>query len=452
MNDNRPSRHGRRRLALVTAAATAAALSFGTASAGPASAAAPVADPAGILNLPAGFSYSVLATGGETQVSSTESGATFAMPEDFDANVVVPAKRGGGTFLVTAHELTKPVAGDYQGDLGKPAVEEQATTDDGDSNGWGSVTRLRLAKDGKTVTKAEVITTGLHNLCAGQKTPWNTFLVNEEFPFVSDPEKRSGWVWEVNPYTGKATKLTGMGRFSHEQEVRVGKSWYLTDDIGGPSFLYKFVPKKAKDLTAGKLYGLKYDRATNKGTWVGPLDATDPRGDMAAHGIDAKVYGFDKAEGLTKRASRFVMSESGSRASDPANVDSPGRVWMFDPTKSGVRGRVLVEGDFTKLSHPDNIRFTPAGDLLIIEDNGSALTRDPATGKAANGGMNEIYVLPKRASGADKLSLFASVPNGGEPTGPAFSRNGKLLYLSVQGDPSRSLAISGHDWDRRFRG
>lgn len=439
------------RLAGITASIATLALAVPTSTA--TAAGPPVTDPNGIINLPAGMSYTVLATGGQTPVTSTESGATFVMPEDFDANIVVPARgKRGGTWLVTAHELTKPVTGDFQGDVGKAAVEEQAATDDGDSDGWGSVTRLRLGKDGKTVQKAQVITTGLHNLCAGARTPWKTFLVNEEFPFRSDPDKRSGWVWEVNPYTGKATKLTGMGRFSHEQQVRVGKTWYLTDDTGNYKFLFKFVPDKAKDLRTGKLYGLKYDRATATGVWVGPLDPMDPYGANGMGGIDAVRYGFDKAEGMTVKNGRIVFTESGSRASDPANVDSPGRVWSMKDSTTGMHGRVLVEGDFAKLSHPDNIRFTPAGDLLILEDNGSALTRAASTGKAANGGMNEIYVLPKGMTGAENLKLLATVPDGAEPTGPAFSRNGKLLYLSIQGDPSRSIVISGHKWTNRYTG
>jgi len=61
-----------------------------------------------------------------------------------------------------------------------------------------------------------------------------------------------------------------MGRFSHEQEARVGENWYLTNDRGNYQYLYKFVPDQAKDLTTGRLYGLVFDRATNTGHWVGP--------------------------------------------------------------------------------------------------------------------------------------------------------------------------------------
>ena len=190
-----------------------------------------VADPPGpvgtgdpVINLAGGFTYTIISTGCTDSVTSTESGGTFPMPEDFDANVVFSAN--DETWLISNHELTQPRPGDFQGDAGKCAVPEQ-TAGDGDSDGSGSVSRIVLAKDGVTVLRRELITTGLHDTCAGAKTPWNTYLTNEEFPFVNDPDKLSGWVWEIDPAMGAEKRLTGMGNFSHEQEARVGKNWYL---------------------------------------------------------------------------------------------------------------------------------------------------------------------------------------------------------------------------------
>ena len=121
-------------------------------------------------------------------------------------------------------QLTDP-RDPFQGDAGKCTVTERTPGDD-DSNGWGSFSRITLAQDGTTVLNKELITTGLHYLCAGAQTPWKTYLTNEEFPFVVDPDKRSGWVWEINPATGQATRATGMGWFSHEQEARVGDAGF----------------------------------------------------------------------------------------------------------------------------------------------------------------------------------------------------------------------------------
>ena len=94
------------------------------------------------------------------------------------------------------------------------------------------------------------------------------------------------------------------------------------------------------------------------------------------------------------------------------------------------------------MSRPDNLRYDREGNLLIFEDNGSALDSNPATG-----GNNEVYVLPKGKTGSENLRKFATIRGGGEGTGPWFSRHGKLLYLSIQdqaqpdGSDSRVIAI-----------
>ena len=175
-------------------------------------------------------------------------------------------------WLLNNHELTQPRPGDFGDD---------------DSDGWGSVSRLTLDKDGTTVKLVEVITTGLHNLCAAAITPWKTYLTNEEFPFINDPELRSGWVWEIDPETGASKWLTGMGRFSHEQEAYASDgNWYMTDDRGDARFIYKFEPTPdARDLTTGELYGLAFNKATMTGTWIGPLNPLDPDSDMRARGF-----------------------------------------------------------------------------------------------------------------------------------------------------------------------
>jgi hypothetical protein len=406
----------------VAAVALAAASAATAAPLGP-----PVADPAGVINLPAGYSYTILAEACSDPVTSTESGATFPMPDDFDANFLIQAP-GKTNWLISGHELTKPVPGDFQGDAGKCAVPEQTPGDD-DSDGYGSISRLVLAQDGTTVLARELITTGLHDLCAAALTPWKTVLVNEEFPFIVDPERRSGWVWEIDPATGAATRLTGMGRFSHEQEAHAANgAWYLTDDRGDARFLYKFVPKRASDLRTGDLYGLAFTKATMTGRWIGPLNPMDPDADMRSRGFQPSAFGFVKIEGVVANASsngwggsEITMTESGSGA-------DPGRVWTFtDLNGPFVRGSILVEGSFARLSRPDNLRYNDAGDLFLMEDHSSGDFAQPGTGN-----VNEILLLPRGEEGSANLITFAVMPNRAEPTGPWFSNDNRLLYLSIQ--------------------
>jgi secreted PhoX family phosphatase len=421
----------RRRVALAAAAVVTVLGATFVGVASPAD--GPVTDPNGVINLPAGYSYTVISTSCTDSVTSTESGATFSMPEDFDANVLFNA--GDELWLLSNHELTEPRSGDFQGDAGKCFVPEQTAGDD-DSDGWGSVSRLVLAKDGTTVLRRELITTGMHDNCAGARTPWKTYLTNEEFPFLADPELRSGWVWEIDPITGEQKRLTGMGRFSHEQEAYAANgTWYLTNDRGNFQYLFKFVPDRRRDLTAGRLYGLAFNRETNTGMWVGPLNPFTPEADMIARvGPPTAANSFSKAEGIVAADSgnAVVFTESG------AGTD-PGRVWkLADLTHRVVTGHVLVDGDFARLARPDNLRYTRAGDLFLMEDHSSGDFAQPGTG-----GMNQVWILPRGEEGAENLILFATLPNRTEPTGPWFSFDNELLYLSVQADlPLRSRVIA----------
>ena len=427
-----------RRLIIVAAAVVALVATASSTAVAPGP---PVTDPNEIINLPAGYTYTVLSTACEDEVTSTESGATFDMPEDFDANILFNA--GTEYWLLNHHELTQPRPGDFQGDADKCFVPEQSPVDDGDSDGYGSISRLVLAKDGTTVLRRELITTGLHDLCAAAETPWKTFLANEEFPFIQDPELRSGWVWEIDPATGAEKRLTGMGRFSHEQEAyAAGGSWYLTDDRGDARFLYKFVPDRRRDLTKGRLYGLAFNKATMTGRWIGPLNPFDPDTDMRGRGFQPSVWGFVKIEGIVGAAGSAGIGGSSLTMTESSAGGDPGRVWKF--TQLGgdtIRGQVLVEGDFAQLSRPDNLRYNDAGDLFIMEDHSSG----DFTGHAETGGKNDIWVLPRGSQGAANLILFATLPHRFEPTGPWFSNDNQILYLSIQADAplhSRVIAIT----------
>jgi uncharacterized protein len=422
--------------ALLPALAAAALAATAHAAIGP-----PVADPAGVYNMPAGFSYIDLATPCVTPEVSTESGLTFPMPEDPDGKALFKAPHGK-SWLLVQHELTQPRAGDFQGDAGKCFVPEQ-TPGDTDSDGYGSISRLTLGKDGVTVEKAEIITTGLHDLCASAITPWKTYLTNEEFPFIVDPpkppdgEQGSGWVWEIDPETGAQTKLLGMGRFSHEQEAYANGAWYLTDDRGDARFIYKFIPNKHKDLTVGRLYGLAFNKTSGSGMWIGPLNYKDPDSDMRARGYQPAAWGFIKAEGMiangggsnTLGGNTLYFSESSAGA-------DPGRVWSLQELgRDGlVVGHVVVEGDWARLGRPDNIRFDDAGDLFIMEDHSAS---DFARGPTGN--VNQTWILPRHEEGSANLILFATTVD--EATGPWFSSDNKLLYLSIQADPPRRSHI-----------
>ena len=237
-------------------------------------------------------------------------------------------------------------------------------------------------------------------------------------------------MWEIDPATGAQKRLTGMGHFSHEQEALAEGGVYLTDDRGDARFIYRFVPDTKRDLTTGHLYGLAFNKATGIGTWIGPLNPLDPDTDMRARGYQPALWGFTKAEGIVGKHADGLGGDAVWFTESGAGAD-PGRVWKLDVgNQNFVTGHVVDEGDWARLGRPDNLRFSKGGDLFIMEDHSS---NDFARG--ATGNVNQIWVLPKHKEGSSNLVLFGKTSD--EPTGPWFSDNGKLLYLSVQADPPR---------------
>jgi hypothetical protein len=62
-------------------------------------------------------------------------------------------------------------------------------------------------------------------------------------------------------------------------------------------------------------------------------------------------------------------------------------------------------------------------------------------GRGPTGNVNQVWILPRKQQGAANLRLFAQTTD--EPTGPWFSFDNYILYLSVQAEqPRRSHIIA----------
>ena len=406
-----------------------------------------VPDPAGILSLPAGFSYTIVAHSGVTRLDSGQ-----PTPDDPDGAAAFVRHGGNGSVLVLNHEISGGESNRV------PAIPGFVY----DEKAGGGTTNIEVDKDGRRV-RQYVSLAGTLNNCAGGRTPWETWLTCEESEATPAGGKRHGYVFEVDPYDQDANRdpkpIKALGRFAHESCVvdpHTG-AIYQTEDAGNPNgLLFRFIPPaSALPLRRGSLRELADDAgtleamrastlggahvpdlsiATQPGTtyraeWVGVPDRDAATTSVRKQFGAGQVTRSRKLEGMWWGDGGAYFVASFARASDGSAGQHDGQVWFLDPLDDTVelklRFAYTPSDQDSDPDGPDNITVSPYGGVILAEDGDG---RQHLVGSSDSG---ETFVFARNEN-----------PDDNEFAGPTFSQDKKTLFVSVQ-SPGRVFAIQG---------
>lgn len=401
-----------------------------------------IADPAGLIDLPAGFSYRVISQFGDRMSDGrfvpdrADGMGCFALP-------------GGRHALVRNHELpiNRIDDGAMRGrNADFPAFDRLS---DGRALPGGTTTIVLDDAKGDIVSQHLSLAGTIRN-CAGGTTPWGSWLSCEEdmTRAGNGVGQDHGWVFEV-PASARGLvdpqPIRAMGRFNHEAaavDPRTGIV-YLTEDRDD-GLLYRFLPEeRGQLLKGGRLQALALlDPArTDSRNWTGEdmaqgqwlpvrwidLDGTDaPDDDLRLRGNRAGALRFARGEGIHWGDGElyFCCTSGGSaklgqimrlRPGAPRAGSAADRLQLFVES----RGK-------TMLDFGDNLTVAPTGHLVVCEDQYTDVVANRLIGVTPAGAT---YVL-----GALKTQT--------ELAGACFSPDGRTLYVNAY-SPAKTLAITG---------
>ena len=415
-------------------------------------------DPDGILALPEGFTYKLLARSGETAMNDG------VHPSDPDGIGVFDGPNGG-SVLICNHE--------NNGEEPFPVPVVDGLTYDPGAKGGTST--LIVDADGNRVGQYTSVA-GTNNNCAGGISPWGTWLTCEETEDRAGSgtnTKDHGYVFEVDPASREANidrspvPLTFLGRYSHEA-VAIDPATtqiYLTEDAGNPNGLYLrwtppsgFTPgrgalhelaESAGGATAGQLHAMKcrlgsthirdLSEATEVGTrykveWIDVPDRDARTTSVRKQFRNHQITRARKLEGQWWGDDGAYFVSSFARVIQGSANSHDGQVWFYDPATESITLKTIFgvnpnpNAENGHFDGPDNITVAPQGGLILAEDGD---------------GVSHLVGVTRQGR---SYPLARNEVSDSEFCGPAFSKDGKWLFANIQ-SPGFTLAITG-PWAR----
>ena len=420
------------------------------------------ADPNQIIELPPGYSYTVVSRHGEPMSDG------LVVPGAHDGMAAFDGE-DGRVILVRNHEvgvsgLDASPFGDAYSEL--PESMKSRLYDRGADSwpGLGGTTTTIYNPLTKTTERQFLSLGGTEWNCAGGKTPWGSWLTCEETfagsgTSVSDNgatvyrDKNHGYIFEVPANATElvaAVPLKAMGRFEHEAAA-VHESTgivYLTEDQWH-SLFYRFIPTVPGQLQkGGRLQALAVVNEDGKPThnwdqkdisvdrplatrWIDLDDVNSDVNDLRLRGAAAGAATFARGEGLTVAGDRFAF------ACTIGGSARLGQVFTYKPSpfegttreqESPGELALIAEADgSTLLTNCDNLTMAPWGDLVVCED----IVEDP----------DRCSLVGIRPDGSQYLVAHNAYSDS-EVAGVCFSPDGKTMFLNIQ-YPGMTLAITG---------
>jgi hypothetical protein len=391
-----------------------------------------VPDPAGLLDLPEGFSYRVLSSLGETMADG------FTVPDRADGMGCFDIG-GGKLALVRNHELgeSHDAGGDIPHGFGRNAQGKVIA---------GGTTTIVLDARSLAVEKQYRSLAGTIRNCAGGITPWGTWLTCEESMFTRDAalKDKHGWVFEVPANANRlvdAVPLKAMGRFNHEAacvDPRTG-AVYQTEDQED-SLFYRYLPNVPGRLEqGGRLQALalndgigdsrnKGGVTMNPGTWhearwIDLDDVEAPADDLRKRGAAQGALVIARGEGIWMgEGEMYFTATSGGTA-------GLGQIFRFRPGTGGRPDAFQLFFESTspdQFNYGDNLCIAPNGHLVVCEDQYSDEVRNYLRGITPEGRAYPLGLIRTQT----------------EPAGACFAPDGRTMFVNLY-SPAKTLAISG---------